>query len=242
MPFNPRRVLTRYNGTAAANPTKAKFTQLASLSQTMFRVPTTPSNNQAVCHLQHQALSQAEDPILRTLINKLANAAIGGLTRGYLGEDRATQLEAALVVKVDKNKNTRKRTALTKAKAMTGEELLKLQLQKLTQAPKAGPQEKTVTFHRIQSNSKVLDSPESDSDSSSISISDSDDLDTVSEGSTIYIRTPGGAGETEGLSTPVCQILTPTPPTWSIVVPSRVSGSSRSDGPVRQSSRQSRRT
>ena len=235
-------MLTRYIGTAATNPTKAKFTQLASSSQTTFRVPTTPSNYRAVRHLRQQALSEAEDPMRPTLIDKLANAAIGGLIRGYLGEVRATQLEAALAVKVDKNKNTRKCTALTKAKAMTGEELLKLQLEKLTQAPKAGPQKKTVTFYRIQSNSKVLNSPESDSDGSSISISDSDDLDTVSEGSTIYIRTPGGAGETEGLSTPVCQILTPTPPTRSILVPSRVSGSIRSDEPVRRSSRQARRT
>ena len=83
-----------------------------------------PYHPKAIRHLRQQALSQAEDPILRTLIDKLANAAIGGLTRGYLGEDRATQLEAALAVKVDENKNTRKHTALTKAKAMTGEELL----------------------------------------------------------------------------------------------------------------------
>ena len=239
VPFNPCRVLTCYTGTAAANPTKAKFTHLASPSQATLRVPTTPSNNRAVRHLRQQALSQVEDPILRTLIDKLANAAIGGLTRGFLGEDRATQLEAALAVKVDESKNTRKRTTLTKAKAVTGEELLRLQVEKLPQVPKARPQKKKVTFRQTQSNK---DSPESDSNGSFISFSDSDDLDTCSEGSTIYVRTPGGAERAEGLKAPICPILTPTPPARGPLAPSRVPGSSRSDGPVRRSLRKASRS
>ena len=51
---------------------------------------------------------------------------------------------------------------------------------------------KKVTF---QSKIKAVYSPESDTNGSFISVSDSDDLDTCSEGSTVYVHTPRGASE-----------------------------------------------
>ena len=51
------------------------------------------------------------------------------MTKGYLQEDRAAQPEAALALKVDEMKDTKKRTKLIDAKSITGEALLKLHLQ-----------------------------------------------------------------------------------------------------------------
>ena len=51
------------------------------------------------------------------------------MTKGYLQENRAAQLEAVLVLKVDEVKDAKKHTMLIDAKSITGEALLKLHLQ-----------------------------------------------------------------------------------------------------------------
>ncbi|KAF8417292.1 hypothetical protein EV426DRAFT_711743 [Tirmania nivea] len=111
-PFNPRRILGKYTGTAAADPK--------------------PSIIPAMRHLHQQVrehLKNIDDPILQALVDKLANAAIGGLTTGFLGENRAMQLEVVLAAKVEEAKQARKRTRLTTSKAITGADLLKLHLE-----------------------------------------------------------------------------------------------------------------
>jgi len=72
------------------------------------------------------AFQLAKDPQLRLLIDKLSNAAIGGLTGGFLGQDRAMQVEAAMAAQVEAVKDVRRRAKLTTDRAVTGEELLRL--------------------------------------------------------------------------------------------------------------------
>src|SRR5437879_5503508 len=149
-----------------------------------------------------------DDPILLTLVEKLANAAIGGLTRGFLGEDRAIQLEAVLATKVEEAKEARKRTKLTDAKAITGEALLKLHRERQAQqsTPKTprkrrtGPP-KTVSFKHLPRSSRsttttyisISSSPSLSESGPSFQASDSEfeSIHSGSEGSTIYVRTPG---------------------------------------------------
>ena len=86
VPFNPCRVLGQYSGTAAADP------KTPSAPTQKVPAPSTPANNRAVRHLHHEVkecLKAIDDPVLEILVNKLANAAIRGLTKGYLQEDRA---------------------------------------------------------------------------------------------------------------------------------------------------------
>ena len=64
----------------------------------------------------------------------------------YLQADRAAQLEAVLALKVDESKDARKRTRLTDAKAITGEALLKLHLDKQAKPSKV---HKHISFNRL---------------------------------------------------------------------------------------------
>ena len=174
MPFNPRRVLVRFTRTAKADPLT---TPKHKTSIRVVHIPPTPSNNRQVRYVHQQALQWAKDPILCSLIDKLANAAIGSLVKEYLSEDWLIQLQAAWALKED-NKD-RKFTKLSEAKAITSEGLLRLQLEKLTleSAPKAC--RKQVAFTG-DSESEKLDEG---SNVSKASI-------TASEGSTIYVHTP----------------------------------------------------
>ena len=127
VPFNPHRVLSKFSGTAAPDPKTPAL---------KIPAPPTPANNRAVQHLHYevqQRLKDVDDPIVQVLVNKLANATIGGLTKGYLQEDRAAQLEAALAIKTEEMKDVRKRTKLTDAKAITRAALFKLRLQQQAQ-------------------------------------------------------------------------------------------------------------
>ena len=174
VPFNPRRVLGRFTGTAKADPLT---TPKHKTSIRVVHIPPTPSNNRQVRYVHQQALQRAKDPILCSLIDKLANAAIGSLVKEYLSEDWLVQLQAAWALKED-NKD-RKRTKLSEAKAITGEELLRLRLEKLAleSAPKA--RRKQVAF--------TGDSESEESDEGS---NVSEASITASEGSTIYVHTP----------------------------------------------------
>ena len=90
-------------------------------------MPVTPSNTCAIRHMHQDAFAEfdvAEKPRLGIFIDKLVNAAVGGLTEGFLGQDHAIQLETALQQKVDDLKNARRRTKVTAARAITGAELL----------------------------------------------------------------------------------------------------------------------
>ena len=218
VPFNPRRVLGKYKGTAASDP-------LSPAPAINPMVPPTPANNRAVRQLHQQVqqrLKRVDDPVLQGLVDKLANAAIGGLTKGYLGEDRATQLEAALAIKADEVKDARKRTKLTEAKAITGEALLKLHLQR--QAQLVTPQKRRTALHKhvsfnrppkacpptttTQISSVQLSSSSSSYVSLSASDTESERLDSGSERSTIFLRTPGSI---PGPSTARPPPITPTP-------------------------------
>ena len=212
-------MLGKYSGTAAPDPKTPAPTQIAA--------PPTPANNRAVRQLHQeiqQRLKAVDDLVLQTLVNKLANAAISGLTKGYLQEDRATQLETALAIKTEEMQEARKRTKLTKAKAITGEALLKLQLPQ--QAEPSTPKNKRirtglhkhVSFNRppqsCPSTITTLKSNILSSSSSSSYVSCSgndtelDRVDSASESSTIYVRTPGTIS---GPSTPRPIPTTPTP-------------------------------
>ena len=129
VPFNPRRVLGKYKVTAAADP-------LSPTPPINTTVPPTTANNRAVWQLHQQVqqrLKTVNDPVLQGLVDKLANAAIGRLIKGFLGEDRTAQLEAVLATKAEEAKDARKRSRLTEAKAITGEALLRLHVQRQAQ-------------------------------------------------------------------------------------------------------------
>lgn len=84
----------------------------------------TPQNTRAIRQIQKQAVEVARDNVqMKLLIIKLANAAISGLAKGCIEEDRVQQLEATLAVQVE-GKSTQKRTIHTSS-AVGGEELLK---------------------------------------------------------------------------------------------------------------------
>ncbi|KAF8416022.1 hypothetical protein EV426DRAFT_450693 [Tirmania nivea] len=152
----------------------------------------------------------------------MVNAAIGGLAKAFLGEDRAKQLEAVLATKAEEAKQARKRTRLTTSKAITGAELLQLHLaQQAQQATPKTPRKryvKHVSFTRLarsQRSSTATHISVSSSSSPSVSgpsFRDSDsEFESVhsgSEGSTIYVRTPGTIHDQ---STPSALPLTPTP-------------------------------
>lgn len=219
VPFNPRRILGKYSRTSAPDPKTPSGTKTA--------IPAIPANNRGVRHLCHEVqhqLQAVDDPILQTLVNKLANAVIGGLTTVYLQEDRAVQLEAALAIKTEEMQQTRKHTRLTNAKVITGGALLKLRLQQ--QAGQSTPKTKQirkglhkhVSFNRPpQSCPSTGSTPRSNiisssSSSSYVSCSGSDTeldrIDSASESITIYVRTPG---DIPGPSTTRALPTTPTP-------------------------------
>ena len=71
----------RYSVTAAADPITK------SLDLQVLHIPTTPSNTRAIRHLKQQVLSLIDNPVACVLIGKLVNAAMSGLTEGYLGQE-----------------------------------------------------------------------------------------------------------------------------------------------------------
>ena len=84
----------------------------------------TPKNTQAIRQIQKKAVKVAGDnPEVQFLITKLANAAISGLAKGCIEEDRMKQLEATLAAQVEV-KSTQKRTLYT-SHAIGSEALLK---------------------------------------------------------------------------------------------------------------------
>ena len=82
----------------------------------------------------------------------LTNAAMGGLTEGYLGQERARQVEVANALRAEESKK-RRRTKLTNWRAVLGKDLLvKLKQLTLQESPKT-PQQ---TQARIRSKWKLL--------------------------------------------------------------------------------------
>lgn len=150
------------------------------------------------------------------------NAAMGGLTKGYLGGDRAAQLEVALGMKAEEARDPITRTRLTEAKAITGEALLKLHLQR--QAQLVTPQKRRTALHKHVSFTHIprpcspstttqISSIQSSSSSSSyVSVSpgdsESEKVDSGSESSTIFLETPRTI---PGSSTLRPLPITPTP-------------------------------
>ena len=212
VPFNPRRILNRYTGTAAADPKQKKST----LTSTLSPIPSTPSNTRAVRHMRQAAFAEfdiADNPKLGTFIDKLVNAAVGGLTEGFLGHDRAIQLEATLNQRVDDLKNARRRTKVTTARAITGSELLQ-KMKDLALNPSKTPKKapgttKKVTFSKPPKLQKRrAPSPATIELSSTSSESgEGSGFESDSDGSTIYVMTPGTIQATPGQ----CAISTPTP-------------------------------
>ena len=132
VPFIARKVLDRYTDTAAADPKSLKASIVTDPGITL---PTTPGNIRAIRHLRQQVLSPIDNSVARIFIEKLTNAAVGGLAEGYLGQERALQLEAAMASKAEES-NNRRRTKLTNSRAVLGKDLLVQQL--ATQNPTAG--------------------------------------------------------------------------------------------------------
>lgn len=187
-------------GTASAEPVRASAAAPLSL-------PKTPNNSRAIRQMQKEALAEfnvVEHPTLRLLIEKLGNAAMGGLAQGFLGHARAMQLEDIIKAKADALKQSQKRTRLTTARAITGGELLakmrQLSLNPATPTKQLkshkGPA-KRVTFSKgkqpqrgkgraidIHSSGLLIPSAPDTEDTSS-------DIDSASEGSTIFLSTPG---------------------------------------------------
>ena len=154
----------RYTGTAAADPiTKSPCLQIS-------HIPTTSSNTRAIRHLKQQVLSLIDNPVAcvlivlylqpvlnpksydgYVLIDKLANATMGGLTEGFLGQERVRQVEVANILKAEESKKQR-RMKLTNSRAILGKDLLvKLRQLTLQESPKT-PQQ---TQARIRSKRKV---------------------------------------------------------------------------------------
>ena len=78
--------MDRYIGTAAADPiTKSPGLHIS-------HILITPSNTRANRHLKQQVLSLIDNSVLCALIDELANTAMGDLTEGYLGQERARQV------------------------------------------------------------------------------------------------------------------------------------------------------
>ena len=88
-------MLGHYSGTAAADPKGKKAIIIPSAQ------PSILSNSRAVCQLKGQLLSLTQNPSTCTLIEKLANATVGGLMEGYLYKECILQLEAAIASKVE---------------------------------------------------------------------------------------------------------------------------------------------
>ena len=96
----------RYTGTAAADLKQKQST----LTSTLLPIPSTPSNTQAIHHMRQAAFAEfdiADNPKLGNFIDKLVNAAVRGLTEGFLGHDRAIQLEVTLNQRVVNLQNAR---------------------------------------------------------------------------------------------------------------------------------------
>ena len=83
----------------------------------------------------------SEDPSVALLIEKLSNAVIGSLTKSYLQKEKTRTLEEAIAALKPKTKNNpRSRNQLTCKQAVTGEELILLDLKRLSDkadAPKS---------------------------------------------------------------------------------------------------------
>ena len=181
-------MLGRYSGIAAADPKGKKAIIIPSAQ------PSTPSNSQAVHQLKGQLLSLTQNSLARTLIEKLANAAVGGLTEGYLYQEQTLQLEAAIASKVEESKITWKRTRLTDSRAMLGKDLLaKMQQLAIKETPK-GPKRratKRVTFAPKRGRQRPPPSYISLPSSATEDLSDSgDSQDSASTCSTIHVATP----------------------------------------------------
>lgn len=195
----------RYTGTAAADPNQKQPTQVPT---TTSGSTATPKNSTGIRHIRQEALNLIQDPQARLLINKLANAALGGLVEGFLGQSRAAQLEAAMAEQVEDAKEARRRKKLTTDRAITGEELMRLRLAQLSleanpstpRRRRTGPR-KRVTFsnkpQRKQSSTPISISSTSSSDSyvslddlSALSADENSDDDSSSIASTIYVATP----------------------------------------------------
>ena len=214
--FNPRRVLGLFR-----NRKGKKVIIIPSA------LPSTPSNSRAVRQLKGQLLPLTQNSLTRTLIEKLANAAIGGLTEGYLCQERTLQLEAAIESKVIESKSTRKRTRLTDSRAILGQDLLaKMQQLAIKETPK-GPKSratKRVTFAPKRGRQCPPHSYISLSSSATEDVSDSgDSQDSASTCSTIHVTTPRHflSESSQSLLPPLSEPPAPTPVATSLSMPKR---------------------
>jgi len=212
VPFNPRRVLSRFTGTAAADPKKKKIAPVFVLSP----IPATPSNTRAVRHMRQQALAEidiAKQPKLLVFIDKLVNATVGGMTEGFLGQDRVTELEATLKKKGDDLKDARRRTKVTATRAITGAELLQKIRDLALNPPKTpkkrtGPSKKVTFSKKPKARKPRAPSPATiDLSSTSSESGGTSGFESECEGSTIHLITPGTTQ-----TTPCPRILRPPTP------------------------------
>ena len=163
-------------------------------------MPTTPSNTHAVYHMYQQAFAEfdaTQQPKLLAFIDTLVNAAGGGLTEGFLGQDCIIQLEAVLKAKADDLKDARRHTKVTAARAITGADLLTKMRDLVLNLPKTPKKclapSKTVTFSKQPKPQRHhTPSPATiDLSSTSSTSGRSSAFESESEGSTIYLMTPG---------------------------------------------------
>lgn len=137
IPFNPRIVLGRFTGSAAADTRTTKIaipvTPVKTKPQVQFK---TPLNTCAIRHLQAEALHliPSNNSALAEIVKKMANAAMGGLVDTFLEQTRADSLQKTLddFAQARKN-NPRSRNQITSAQAITGKELLLLDLSHVKQ-------------------------------------------------------------------------------------------------------------
>lgn len=140
IPFNPRVVLGRFTGTASADTRITKLqtptTPPKSLSKLAVK---THSNTRSIRHLQLEALQRIpkDDTILAELVKKMANAAMGSFVDTFLEKTRADKLQQVLndFAQAGKN-NPRSRNQITSKQAVTGRELIQMDLSHVKQPTK----------------------------------------------------------------------------------------------------------
>lgn len=146
IPFNPRVVLGRFSGTAAADTRITKIEVPVTPKKTKAQVTfQTPSNTRAIRHLQAEALQLIphNDSALAEIVKKIANAAMGGFVDTLLAQTRADTLQKVLDNFAEARKNNpRSRNQITSGQAVTGRELLLMDLSHIKPPkPKRKPQQ-----------------------------------------------------------------------------------------------------
>ena len=159
-------------------------------------------------------------------MDKLGNAAIEGMTEGFLGQDRVTELEAALKKKVDDLKDARRHTKVTATIAITGAELLQ-KMRDLAPYPPSTPKKYTGPSKKVTFSKQPKPPKRGTPSPSTINLSSTSPesagtsrFESECEGSTIHLMTPS---------------TTHTPPCPKILCPPTPAGLGLSiDGPSTQ--------